>query len=136
MILVIFLMRKMSFFCIDQYNPNMKILQWWAVIIIIFIIAACKKNDVEPVTLDAPFSFVSLIADHDTVENGNKTRITANASGSNLTYHWDGPVGIISGSGHQVTFFACCPGDHWITCTVNDSRGYTDSKIINIHALE
>lgn len=115
----------------------MKINVLLVILLSIFLVNACKKSEVDPIEdhSGVAFSYTKLSADNDTIENGNKTKITATATGSNLTYKWDGPIGIITGAGNQVQFFACCPGDHWITCTVSDSQGNIASKTINIYAL-
>ena len=110
----------------------------WLALLFLFVFIACKKSDLSPAPNDpsVSFSYISLKADKDTIENGHKTKIISTATGNGLTYHWQGPVGIITGSGHEVFFFACCPGDHWITCTVKDNSGRQEAKTINIHALE
>ena len=102
--------------------------------IVILFTTACKKEEVVPVS-GVALEYKSLKAEQDTLVTGNKTKIIAVVTGSNITYKWSGPVGIISGSGSEVFFFACCPGNHPITCTVSDATGKSESKTVNIYGL-
>jgi hypothetical protein len=115
----------------------MKTLLWSLALIVFFTVTACKKSEVAPAENDptVTFSYSSLMTEEDTIMGGEDIQIVAIATGNNLTYHWEAPIGILTGSGREVTFYACCSGDHWITCTVKDSQGNSGTKTINIHAL-
>ncbi|MFQ5334943.1 MAG: PKD domain-containing protein, partial [Flavobacteriales bacterium] len=82
------------------------------------------------------FSYNSLTAENTTINTGETSKITATASGENLTYNWElisGSLGDILGSGAQVTYTAspCCTGDNTVQCTVSDGTN-SESKTVTI----
>lgn len=104
-------------------------------------VASCKKEEPEPEQITNPtpaptpvFAFSSLSAENTTIPIGGTAKITASASGENLTYSWSASQGDILGSGSQITYGAsnCCAGENEITCTVKDGNNNSDTKKITI----
>lgn len=102
------------------------------------VIVSCKKKE-EPetsVNSGTTFSFISLTADTTTIPLGGEVKITANATGDNLTYTWSVNSGsTIIGSGSQVRLNASCPscvGPNTVTCSVKGGSNATDTKTIII----
>lgn len=99
-------------------------------------ISSCKKNET-PQDTSTPFAYSSLKADNSTIAIGATTKVTATATGSNLSYTWSldqGSLGDIIGSGSQITYGAspCCTGSNKIICTVKDGASNQSSKTITI----
>ncbi len=73
--------------------------------------------------------FYSLSADRDTISKGETAKITAMATGFNLTFSWSATAGSILGSGNEINYVvncSCSAGKNTVTCIVTD--GYNDSK--------
>ncbi len=105
---------------------------------VIITVIACRKKDIPAAT--QPLSFISLIAENDTILVGETTTITANATGENLSYSWrleQGSLGDIIGGGATITYGAspCCTGWNTITCTVTDGTT-SQSKSVTIVVKE
>lgn len=105
-----------------------------AVIIIpVMFFTACDKDDNGDNS--QPLVFESLIVEHDTIPIGGTTRVTATASGGGLTFLWSVTAGTILGTGKEVIYTTDpCepPGEHTITCTVEDSRGESETKTVKV----
>jgi hypothetical protein len=95
---------------------------------------SCSKDDNGG---DLPLVFESLTAEHDTIPLGGTSRIVAVATGSSLVYNWSVTVGTILGSGSEVTYTTdpCEPGEHNITCRVEDSQGASETKTVKVFVL-
>jgi hypothetical protein len=93
---------------------------------------SCDKNNNGDA--DLPLVFESLTIEHDTIPIGGTTQITAKASGNRLTFYWTVTEGAILGSGEKVTYTTnpCEPGEHTITCRVEDSRKNYESKSVKV----
>jgi len=90
-----------------------------------FAASSCKKEKKSAPT--QPLSFTSLVAQKDTLFVGDNEKITAIATGDNLTYEWslgESSLGDIIGSGSQITYGAspCCTGWNTIICTVSNGQ--------------
>jgi len=108
-----------------------------AFVLFVFLFSLCSKEDEENGP-EAPLEFLSLVAEDDTLASGETTKITATATGSNLSYYWSATQGDILGSGYQVTYASspCQAGTNQVTCEVADDRNQSESKTINIVVTE
>lgn len=91
-----------------------------------------KKEDPQPNTGSEALTFTSLTAENSTIDFGTGTLITATATGQDLTYVWSTSVGILSGSGSQIEYFACCVGTYVVSCVVKDSNNNSEEKKVTI----
>jgi len=99
-----------------------------------FVSSSCKKEDKQPKnTTTKLFTFNSLESEHNEINQGNVTRITAKVTGE-ATYEWTCSSGDLFGSGNSILFGAgsCCKGDHYIYCNVKDKNNNSESKSILI----
>jgi hypothetical protein len=96
---------------------------------------SCNKDDDNGG--DLPLVFESLKAEHDTIPLGGTCKITATASGGGLVYNWSVTAGTVLGSGKEVTYTTdpCEPGEHTITCRVEDNRGASETKTVKVFVL-
>jgi len=104
---------------------------------ILLSLSACENNGGgEGGDPSEPLVFVSLTADKDTISPGETTKITAVATGYQITYTWLKSAGIITGSGSQVTYTVppCDLGRNRVTCRVTDGNNATLSKEVYIVA--
>jgi len=100
-------------------------------IILCCLLTSCKKEEKDE---DAYLSsFISLVADNDTIFTGQSTKITATAEGQNISFFWTASAGDILGSGNVVTYIAptCVPGINEISCTASAGSS-SEKKTINI----
>lgn len=67
-----------------------------------------------------PFSFTKLEASPATISKGSVSKISAYATGTNLTFNWSTPHGDIFGTGPSVYYSDSCVGTYSVTCTVKD----------------
>lgn len=97
--------------------------------------SSCSKEDDNGG--DLPLVFESLTAEHDTIPLGGTCKMTAVASGGGLTYNWSVTAGTILGSGREVTYTTdpCEPGEHIITCRVEDSKGASETKTVKVYVM-
>lgn len=108
------------------------------VVVFSVLIAGCKKEEeVDEDQLSQP-AIVSLTADKMQIEFGgaDKTTITAQATGGDLTYTWSVDFGDIIPQNEEASIVkfsgsACCIGNKEITCSVSNAKG-EDSEIITI----
>jgi hypothetical protein len=100
---------------------------------ILFSLVSCNKED-HSGDPSIPLVFSSLQAEKDTIASGESTKITATASGYNITFNWSATAGDILGSGAQVIYAAspCQAGRNMITCMVKDGNDNSDTKEIFI----
>ena len=98
----------------------------------VLFFTACDKDDNGDDSL--PLVFESLTVEHDTIPIGGTTRVTATASGSDLSFFWSVTAGTILGSGKEIVYTTdpCEPGEHTITCKVEDSKGASETKTVKV----
>lgn len=98
---------------------------------------ACEREDPPEDHNDDPVEFTSLVAARTVIFIEDTTRLTASASGHELSYHWSVEKGDILGSGKEVTYVAtpCTVGDNEIYCTVKSSNGKEDTKHVIVTVL-
>jgi hypothetical protein len=107
-------------------------------LLIAVVFVSCKKEKEETPAL--PLSFSSLMSLSDTIYVGTTTKVTATATGDNLSYSWSlsqSSLGDIIGSGSQITYGAspCCTGWNTIVCTVSNGSE-SQSKSVTIVVVE
>lgn len=115
-----------------------------ALTIIVFTTISCKKEQFkeENTSKETPsaltsMDFSSLTTDRTTIKLGEKAKITASATGTDLTYNWKvNTNSTIIGSGPVIELYISCPTcaskPNEVTCTVNDANGNTIAKTITI----
>ena len=101
-------------------------------VILIIVVAGCKKDNAPAGNSNIPLNFVSLQAESDTVIVDAYVNITANATGENLSFIWSAPQGTILGSGKTIKFTICHATQTQVECTVKDAAGHQDKKSVNI----
>ncbi|MBU0489413.1 MAG: hypothetical protein KKA07_09290 [Bacteroidetes bacterium] len=101
---------------------------------------SCKKDKdiiddeiIDNTTHPTLTTFVSLVAERDTIFLGETTQITATVEGTEVTFAWSATAGDILGSGNQVVYNAppCTPGANKVTCTAA-GENRSESKEITI----
>ena len=105
-------------------------------LIIIILFSDCsKKDDTEPA---GELIFHSLVSEKDTISPGEQTKITANATGTNLKYFWKAEGGTIINSGAQVNYTAgpCDLGKNKITCEIKSGDNLSESKSLYVVVYE
>jgi hypothetical protein len=104
-------------------------------IAIVFLLA-CNKSDSSGDSNSAGTLVFSSLVPQDTVMKVNGiTSITANATGSGLTYHWTASYGTFIGSASTVQWTVCHSDKFRITCEVKDDQGHSASKEVSIHVV-
>ncbi len=112
------------------------IMKWnrlWILPLFLLLLAACgEEGGEEGEGQDHPLVFTSLTAEHDSVQLGKTTKISALATGDQLSYLWKASLGDILGSGATVVYTPtpCSLGNVTITCTVKDGHQKEQSKEI------
>ncbi len=98
---------------------------------------ACKKEEPPENHGNDPLEFISLVAGRNVIFTEDTTRITAVASGFELSYFWSVDKGDLLGSGEEITFVAtpCTVGDNQIFCTVKSSNGREETKHVVVTVL-
>ncbi len=111
--------------------------------LVILLLASCnKKADNIPhgtsthysqssssLNSSGPFSFTSIDVNPNPVQKGTVAKVTANATGKNLSFKWSTPHGDIFGTGSTVYYSDSCVGTYQITCTVSDGTNSTTITI-------
>ena len=109
------------------------------IILVILSAGACDRNEPIGCGNRDPINFVSLTAEHDTIETGGSTSITATAEGYELSFEWTAEKGFIftGESDNIVTYTAspCAIGDITITCKATDACDNSETKNIIIVVL-
>src|ERR1700756_3109910 len=101
----------------------MKKVIYYSLFFLLVISFSCKKSSkstTKPST--TPLSFTGITASDNPVKQSTVSNLTANATGSNLTYSWSASHGDLFGSGSTVMYSTapCCVGTHTVTCIVSD----------------
>jgi hypothetical protein len=115
----------------------MKKIIFLSIILIAIVTISCKKSTTEPENNNPPaaeFKYISLIPQDTAIAVNGVTNITANATGSELTYHWTASYGSFIGSGATVKWTVCHSDKFSITCEVKDDQGHSESKVVYINA--
>ena len=82
---------------------------------------------------NGPYSFTGIDINPNPVQKGTVAKVTANATGKNLTFKWSTPHGDIFGTGSTVYYSDSCIGTYQITCRVSDgTNSVTITVDINI----
>ncbi len=104
------------------------------ILISVFLLYCCEEKENNSGDSSQPLVFTSLIAEKDTIEAGDQTKITATASGYKIQYFWAANAGSILGEGAEVIYAAppCQAGENTITCMVKDGNGNSEKKEIII----
>lgn len=99
---------------------------------VLMVFVGCDKDDNGDDS--QPLVFESLTVAHDTIPIGGTTKVNAAATGSGLTYYWSVTAGTILGSGKEVVYTTdpCEPGEHTITCKVEDQKGESETKTVKV----
>jgi len=66
------------------------------------------------------FSFTKIIISPNPVRIGTASKLTAVATGNNLTYKWSTSHGDLFGTGYSIYYSDSCIGTYTVTCTVSD----------------
>lgn len=82
-----------------------------------------------PVNAGGAFSFTSIIVKPNPLVKGQACKVTAIATGNNLTYTWSTSHGELFGNGSAVYYSDSCVGTYTITCVVSDG---THTKTITV----
>ena len=106
-------------------------------ILIPFLYMGCEKEEPPDDHSDDPVEFIALEAARTVIFIEDTTKITATASGYELSYHWSVEKGDILGSGNVITYVAtpCTVGDNEIYCTVKSSNGKEETKHVVVTVL-
>lgn len=104
------------------------------ILISIFLLYCCEEKENNSGDPSQPLVFTSLIAENDTIEAGDQTKITATASGYKIQYFWAASAGDILGGGAEIIYVAlpCKVGENTVTCKVKDGNGNSEKKEIII----
>lgn len=101
----------------------------------LMVLISCSKSSPAPSGSNGTeFNFISLVPKDTAIQVNGITTITANATGSDLSYKWTASYGTFIGSGSTVQWTVCHSDKFRITCEVKDDNGHSDSKEIYIHA--
>jgi hypothetical protein len=113
----------------------MKKLFYLITIIVAVSMISCSKSSPSPENNNpgTEFKFISLVPQDTVLQVNGITNITANATGSGLTYHWTASYGSFIGSGSKVKWTVCHSDKFTITCEIKDDKGHSDSKTISIN---
>lgn len=100
-------------------------------------LASCQKESDAASPAAAALKFNALTPESTFIRYSTNpsTKITAAATGDDLTYRWSATAGSILGSGTQVTYVAnlgCCGGAQEISCLVVDKHGKQQLKKVTI----
>ena len=103
-------------------------------ILVPVLFISCSKSTPAPENNNpgAEFKFLSLVSQDTVLPVNGVTNITANATGSGLTYNWTASYGTFLGSGSTVKWTVCHSDKFTITCEIKDDKGHSDSKTISI----
>ena len=110
----------------------MKKIFYLITIMVAVLIISCSKSTSSPEN-GTKFKFLSLVPQDTVLQVNAITKITANATGSGLTYRWTASYGSFIGSGSSVKWTVCHADKFTITCEVKDSNGHSDSKTVSIN---
>jgi hypothetical protein len=101
----------------------------------LMIVSSCKKEAPVNDTGSGPLNYASLTATDTLIAINGQTTLTANATGSGLTYRWwYESYGTILGSGKSVIYSVCHAGKFLVYCEVTDATGNNQTRSIYINA--
>ncbi len=92
-----------------------------------FFVMSCQKEIQES---NQPLVFNSLYASSNSFQSGTSVNITADASGTNLVYHWSYNSGTLTGGGSSIVYSNEVVGYHKVICSVVDGAGEIETKEI------
>jgi len=116
-------------------------MKYFSIVFLIFSIfyMACEKTEQSQECLDNPLEIISLTAQHDTIEAGGSTLVTAVAEGYKISYSWSASQGFLlpQEKENEVMYSAspCSIGEIIITCKVTDDCENSKTKEIKIFVL-
>ena len=112
----------------------MKKVVFYGLFIVLVIFYGCtKKSNTKSTTKPStPLSFTGISASVNPVQQSKVADLTANATGSNLTYSWSASHGDLFGSGSTVMYSTapCCVGTHTVTCIVSDGSSSSTKTLV------
>jgi hypothetical protein len=113
----------------------MKKIIYIVTMLVAVLVISCSKSSSTPENNNpgAEFKFLSLVPQDTVLAVNGITNITANATGSGLTYRWTASYGSFIGSGSTVKWSVCHSDKFTITCEVKDDQGHLDSKTVSIN---
>lgn len=103
------------------------------IFVVVSMISCSKSSPSENNNPGTEFKFISLVPQDTVLQVNGITNITANATGSGLTYRWTASYGSFIGSGSTVKWTVCHSDVFTITCEVKDGNGHSDSKTVSIN---
>ena len=108
-------------------------------LVLLWFFTCCETQDHQDIPNDNDgvdsLVFYSLSADKDTISKSETAKITALATGFNLTFSWSATAGSILGSGNVINYVvncSCSTGKNTVTCVVTDGYNDSESKEISI----
>lgn len=115
----------------------MKILLALATMIAV-LFGSCKKD--KPVNTGETLNFSTLAVEDTNILVNEEVKISATASGSNITYTWvstgsngEASGNILPGSNASNVYFTICHADRFkVSCTVKDSENKSITKSVYI----
>ena len=109
----------------------MKIQYFIFILVVIFGLYSCQKDDDLKEDTTDKIKIDSLIANYYTVMAWDTTTITCYATGDSLTYSWECDHGNFNGSGTQIRYAAgqCCVGINTVICSVSNHFGVVSDEI-------
>jgi hypothetical protein len=109
-----------------------KVVLLFTAIVLTVTFFACKKSSSGTDSPGGAFSFTNLSISDTSMKVNEITTVTANATGTNLSYHWTASYGTFIGSGAKVQWTVCHSDIFTITCEVSDDNGNKESKTVSI----
>ena len=108
----------------------------WLALCLVFCLLAASACEKKPEYESELKTFTSLTTDQDTLLVGETAKLTALATGDNLTYSWEASTGDLLGSGSVVYYLAgiCSVGTNVIYCTVA-GENRSEKKSVTIVVL-
>jgi len=106
-------------------------------LLLFMLFSRCGKEEPPDQHENDPVEFISLITGRDVIFTEDTTRISATATGYELSYLWSVEKGDLLGSGPEITFVAtpCTVGGNEIFCTVKSSNGKEKTKSVVVTVL-
>lgn len=95
----------------------------------LFVLFSCQK-EIEPEY--QPLVFNGLVTTSNSFQAGSSVGIMADATGTNISYHWTYNSGEVTGGGDNINYSNENIGTYTIICTVVDGGGEVDSKQVEI----
>ena len=121
------------YFCTVKKRTMKRILYLSTILIVVIMISCSKSSSAPEDNTSGDFKFISLVPQDTAIQVNGFTNVTANATGSGLTYKWTASYGTFLGSGSTVKWTVCHSDKFTITCEVKDDKGHSDSKSVSIN---